>query len=214
MELRRALELHTEYNGVPGIVKCNGDYICLNDLNSYFPSKRIDHWLESSQVKELVECVEKNIIPGKPGIQTRRGKGGGTYAHHLIAMDFAAWLSVEFKLKIYMEYTNGTQHKQDWTIKRILAADNYKLMCRAIEDRHDPVQVYHFSNEALMLNEIVFGTREGDVRENATEQQLDDISWLESRNGAYIELGMDYQTRKKTLIEMYAKKNTKLIESK
>lgn len=211
MELRRALELRTEYNGVSGMIKCSDDYICLNDLNAYFPNKRLRDWLANAQTKELIEKVEQFIIAGKSAIIAKKGKGGGTYAHHLIALDFATWLSVEFKLKIYMEYTAGTQHKQDWTMKRILAADNYKLMCRAIEDKHDPVQVYHFSNEALMLNEIVFGVRDGNVRDTATEQQLDDISWLESRNGAYIELGMDYKTRKRTLTEMYAKKTTKLL---
>lgn len=210
MELKRALELHTEYNGITGLVKCDGEYICLNDLNEYFPNKRIQHWMENAQTKELIEQVEKTLITGKPAIISRRGKGGGTYAHNIIAMDFAMWLSVEFRLKVYVEYMNGTQHKENWNIQRIMAANNYRLMTRSITDAHEKPMPYHYSNEALMLNEIVFGVREGNVRETATEKQLDDIAWLEGRNGAYIDLEMDYQTRKERLAEMYAKRQKEI----
>ena len=212
MELKRALELHTEYNGITGLVKCDGDYICLNDLNEYFPNKRIDVWLKTAQTKELIEAVEKSIIPLKSGIITRRGKGGGTYAHNIIAMDFAMWLSVEFRLKVYVEYMNGTQRKENWNIQRIMAANNYRLMTRSITDAHEKPMPYHYSNEALMLNEIVFGVRDGNVRDTATEKQLDDIAWLESRNGAYIDLGMEYQERKERLTDMYKRRETKGIE--
>jgi len=211
MELKRALELHTEYNGVAGTVKCDGDYICLNDLNEYFPNKRIDVWLKTDQTKELIQTVEKLIIPPKGGIITRRGKGGGTYAHNIIAMDFAMWLSVEFKIKVYVEYMNGTQHKENWNIQRIMAANNYKILSRAISESHETPKPYHFSNEALMLNEIAFGFREGNVRENATEEQLNGIAWLESHNAAYIDLGLDYQTRKERLSVLFGKRNTKGI---
>ena len=214
MELKRALELRTEYNGIAGMVKCDGDYICLNDLLSYFPGKRIDHWMENSQTKDLIQAIEKTIIPGKAGIITRRGKGGGTYAHNLIAMDFAMWLLVEFRLKVYLEYTNGTQIKENWNIQRIMAANNYRLMTRAIEHAHEEPKPYHYTNEALMLNEIAFGVREGNVRETATEQQLDDIAWLEGRNGAYIDLGMTYQERKKRLAEMFANYKKEITEVK
>jgi len=210
MELKRALELHTEYNGIAGSVKCDGDYICLNDLNEYFPNKRIDHWLETTQTRELIAAIEKTIIPGKAGIIAKRGKGGGTYAHNLIAMDFAMWLSVEFRVKVYIEYTNGTQCKQDWNIQRIMAANNYKMMTRSIAEAHETPMPYHFSNEALMLNEIVFNVRDGHVRDTATEEQLNTIAWLEGRNGAYIDLGMSYADRKIKLIEMLAKRNPTL----
>jgi len=211
MELKRALEIRTEYNGIAGSVKCEGDYICLNDLQAYYPNKRIDHWLESAQTKELIAAIEKTLIPGKPGITSRRGYKGGTYAHHLIALDFAAWLSVEFKLKIYLAYIDGTQHKQDWNIKRILAANNYRLMCDAIKGDHEPAKPYHFSNEALMLNEIVFHSREATARDGASEELLDDIAELEADNSTMIKLGMDYQARKAKLTELYAKKAVKAI---
>lgn len=212
MELKRALELHTEYNGITGLVKCDGDYICLNDLNEYFPNKRIQHWMDNAQTKELIEQVEKTIITGKSAIISRRGKGGGTYAHNIIAMDFAMWLSVEFRLKVYVEYMSGTQHKENWNIQRIMAANNYRLMARSITDAHEKPMPYHYSNEALMLNEIVFGVRDGNVRDTATEKQLDDIAWLEGRNGAYIDLGMTYQERKERLVVMFERRLKEIVK--
>jgi hypothetical protein len=213
VELKRALELRTEYAGISGVVKCDGDFICLNDLNDYFPNKRIDIWAKTGPTHELISAVEKEYqLPPGGGIIAKRGRNGGTFAHHLIALDFAAWLSVEFKIKVYQEYINGTQRKQDWNLKRILAANGYKVLCDAVTEAHDPAMGYHFSNEALMINEIVFGVREGTARDNATEEQLDAVTMLEGDNSTMIKLGMDYQTRKTNLAEMYSKRATKKIE--
>jgi hypothetical protein len=143
----------------------------------------------------------------------KRGKGGGTYAHHIIAFDFAMWLSVEFRLTVYIEYTNGKQHKQNWDIKRILAANNFKIMTDAIQEAYNVPKAYHFSNEALMINEIVFGSREKENRDTATEEQLNDIASLEGDNATLIKLGMSYQERKIKLTEFYNSYKQKLIVS-
>jgi hypothetical protein len=204
MELKRALELKMEYEGQSGIIRVDKqDYICLNELNSFFPTKRLDHWLVNTTAKEFISIVEKNIIPGKSGIIARKGKGGGTWAHHLIAFEFAMWLSPEFKLKVYCDYIDGKQHKQDWNIKRILASNNYKMMTDAITNAHQEPKHYHYSNEALMINEIVFGVRESSSRNNATEYQLDIIASFEQHNATLILLGWSYQQRKEKLTEMF-----------
>jgi hypothetical protein len=212
MELKKALELQVEHYGRDGTIRVDENgYMCLNDLAEYYPHKRIQHWMENSSTKELIQKVSDILINPfsgelKPSVIARRGKyKSGTYAHELVAMDFAAWLSVELKLKIYQAYIDGTQHKKDWNIKRILAADNYKMMCDAIKNDHEAPKPYHFSNETLMLNEIVFGVRDGYIRENATEKQLEDISWAEKTNGVMIQMGIDYQSRKAKLAEMFEK---------
>jgi hypothetical protein len=207
MDLKKALELKTEFYGSNGVVRVDKDeYICINDLQSFFPEKRIDVWLRSDKTKEFIDIVEKNIIPLKGGIITKRGKGGGTYAHHLIAFDFAMWLSPEFKLKVYTEYINGTQHKKDWNIKRIHAAFNYKIMTESIKNDHDKPMHFHFSNEALMINEIVFGVREGNIRDTASEEKLDQIACLEGANSTLIDIGLEYAERKEKLKEIFTKK--------
>ena len=49
------------------------------------------------------------------GIVSKSGKGGGTFAHSNIAMEFASWISVEFKLYIIQDY------------KRLKSDENSKL---------------------------------------------------------------------------------------
>jgi hypothetical protein len=200
MDFTKALALRVEYSGVEGSVRCFDDYVCLNDLAAYYPNKRLDNWLANNETKALIQAVEAEfIIPGKGGIITKRGKGGGTYAHHLIALDFAAWLSAEYRLRVYKAYVEGTQHKKDWTLSRELAARNYKLLCQAVKGAHIEPKAYHYSNEALMINEIVFGVREGKVRDTASEAKLDEVAQAEQHNATMIMLGMGYEDRKNNL---------------
>jgi len=211
MELSRALELYTEYAGEAGIVKVDKNgYICLNDMERFFPSKRIDNWLANQQTKDLITVVERTcIIPNFLGIIAKRGKGGGTYAHELIAMDFAMWLSPEFRVKVYYEYMNGTQRKENWNIKRIMAANNYKIMGDAIQNKiahAEHSSGFEYSNEARMLNTIVFGKPDKEQRDTATEAQLDAIAYLEGYNAAYIDAGMEYKERKDLLARIYTEK--------
>lgn len=210
MELKRALAIRTEMAGHEGLIRVDAEnYICLNEMNAFFPDRRLDVWMKTGPTQEFISIVERQLkLPPGSGIISRRGRNGGTWAHHLIAFEFAMWLSPEFKLKVYQEYTQGTQRKQDWNIKRILAANHYKVMTEAVKNAHDPAKHYHYSNEALMINEIIFGVRDGDIRDTATEEQLDRVSDLEMHNSTLIKIGMDYATRKKTLEKIAGENNT------
>ena len=229
MKLDEALTLRMSFNDLCGEIRVDENgYICLNDLAQYFPHRRIDKWRKSDQTNDFILVVDKFLNGGdsrhlydplngsstnttKRGelksIISKRGKyNGGTYAHELVAMEFCAWLSPEFKLKVYLEYVGGRQQKKDWNVKRILAAYNYKIMSKSVEDAHDPAKFYHYSNEAKMLNKIVFGKHEKEIRETATEGQLDDIAWLESKNSAFIDIEMNYQDRKDKLSELFSRR--------
>ena len=207
MQLKKACDLQVEHYGLDGKIRVDENgYIRLNDLNKYFPNKFIDDWKILKSTKELVEAVSIFLTPEesrelKPIISKTGRHHSGTYAHELVAMDFAAWLSVEFKLKVYQSYLSGTQTKKDWNFKRELSASNFKMMCDAIEGAHEEPKPYHYSNEALMINEIIFGVREGKLRDTADELTLDKISALEGHNATFIMLGMDYQSRKIKLKE-------------
>ena len=218
MELREALILRMSFNDVCGEIRVDENgYICLNDLAVYYPHRRIDVWKKTDQTKEFIETVNKFLNTTKKcdlkSIISKRGKyNGGTYAHELVAMDFCTWLSPEFKLKVYLEYMEGRQNKKGWNIKRILAAYNYKIMSKAVEEDHDPVKEYHYGNEAKMINVIIFGMHQKGMRDIATIEQLDSIAELEGYNAAYIKAGMSYQDRKELLTKLYIPK-TKQIES-
>ncbi len=72
-------------------------------------------------------------------------------------------------------------------------------MSQAIEKDHEDPKFYHYSNEAKMLNKIVFGKSEKGIREMASEKQLDLIAKIEGHNATLIGIGMNYQERKEKL---------------
>jgi hypothetical protein len=218
MKISKALELYVQYHGDSRAIKIDENgYMCLNDLNAFFPNKRVQPWLDNARTKEYIAVVERNLIDRnsgelESGIVARKGRHkSGTYAHKWIAMKFAMWLDAEFELMVIQGYESGTQRKQDWNIIRILAANNYKIMAEPVKNAHDDPRPYHFSNEALMLNELCFGVREPIDRNSITERQLEDMSWLESHNTAYIDLGMDYQARRARLTELFGVRQKKLL---
>ncbi len=61
MKLKKALELRMEYGFVDESVRVDKNgYICINDLQRYFPKKRIDVWLKSQSTKELISCLDED----------------------------------------------------------------------------------------------------------------------------------------------------------
>jgi hypothetical protein len=226
MKLSKAVSLQVEYGTILNSIRVDKDgYMCLNDMVTYFPGTDIHEWHRLPSTKKFIDVLEKfeNDKPGKSRIikfeciRTKRGKGGGTWAHKDLAFEFAMWLSPEFKLHVIRSYQEGTQHKQDWNVKRIMAAANFRLMTDSIkeslESKGKEPKFYHYCNEALMLNEIVFGVRQGDVRDTATEVQLEAISMLEMHNATFLSIGWEYENRKETLKDIYNTKIVKKLES-
>lgn len=208
----------THYNH-PGIIRVDkNDYFCLNDLNSFYPNRRIDFWLKSQATKEFVALVERDIIPPNGGIINRaiiakRGKGGGTYAHKLVAMEFCMWLSPEFKLEVIKAYESGRTQKQNWNFKRILAAESVKIQSEAVKDHLVPLhkpehEHFQYSNNVRMVYTIVgLDMSMDNPLDSATDEQLEQIGYLERKNAFYLEEGVtNHQERKELLKESYQKK--------
>jgi hypothetical protein len=214
MKLKQAVELQIVHYGSLGNVRVDkNDYFCLNDLQSFYPNRRIDFWLKSQGTQEFVALVERDIIPPNGGIKTpaivaKRGKGGGTYAQELVAMEFCMWLSPEFKLEVIKAYRNQREIKENWNFKRILAAESVKIQSEAVKEHivplHRPENAHwQYTNNVKMINSIV-GV---ESVEAANELQLDQIGYLERKNAFYIEEGMTEQKdRAVKLKEAYQKK--------
>jgi len=207
MELGKALTVRLSFNDLSGEIRVDeNDYICLNDLVKYFPNRKIAEWKKLKYTRELMAVLDQDLNKGNSpylkSLIARRGKYlGGTYAHKDIALYFATWLSPEFHLKVLRAYRTGSQNKKNWDIKRILAANNYKLMSQSVQNQHPnhTDRPHHYSNEAVMLNKIVFGRHETMIRDNATEEELDELTRLEGMNSAYIDIGMPFSERRKVL---------------
>jgi len=155
---------------------------------------------------------------GAIGFVSKAGRyGGGTYAHKDIAFEFGSWLSPEFKLYLIKEFQrlkdeeNG-RLKLGWNLQRELAKINYKIHTDAIKETLIPEAVgkkqssITYADEADMLNVALFGKtakewrdknpdKEGNIRDNATLEQLVVLSNLESINSVLIRQGLSQQNR-------------------
>ena len=141
------------------------------------------------------------------GIISRAGRYGGTYAHKDIAFEFAAWISVEFKLYLIKEFQRlkEQEHKQlGWNIRRNLAKINYRIHTDAIKENLIPPELtkqqvsFVYAAEADVLNMALFGMtakqwrenqpdEKGNIRDFANVSQLVCLSNLENLNALFIQ---------------------------
>ena len=101
------------------------------------------------------------------GIISKSGNNGGTYAHSDIALEFASWLSPEFKLYLIQEFERlkkdeEIRNKREWHVNRILAKVNYLIHTNAIKNIIIPSLTneqknFIYAEEADVLNVALFG---------------------------------------------------------
>ena len=75
------------------------------------------------------------------GLQSQSGRYGGTYAHIDIALEFASWISVEFKFYLLKEFQRLKEQEAlslDWNIRRSLTKINYRIHTDAIKENIIP----------------------------------------------------------------------------
>jgi len=164
------------------------------------------------------------------GITVSAGKYGGTYAHNDIALEFANWVSVEFRLYLIKEFQRLKAEEQkalDWTAKRELAKVNYRIHTDAIKEnlivpKLTQKQIsFVYANEADMLNVALFGKtasewriknhdKKGNMRDYANVEQLLVLANLESYNAILVEQGMP-QAERIVLLNKTARKQLETL---
>lgn len=154
---------------------------------------------------------------GATGLQAKAGRYGGTYAHRDIAFEFGSWLSPEFKLYLIKEFQRLKDMEAqslsiEWSLQRILSRVNYRIHTDAIKQHIIPkvVAPRHISlvyaSEADLLNVAMFGqtaaewrvanpASTGNMRDDASLEQLVVLSNLESINAMLIQQGVGSQER-------------------
>ena len=101
------------------------------------------------------------------GMISKSGNNGGTYARSDIALEFASWLSPEFKLYVIQEFqrlkkNEAYQNKIDWHANRVLSKVNYLVHTDAIKNNIVPLITEKqkriiYAEEADLLNVALFG---------------------------------------------------------
>ncbi len=151
------------------------------------------------------------------GIISKAGRYGGTFAHKDIAFEFASWISAEFKLYIIRDYQRlkadeNSRLSLDWNLNRVLAKINYRIHTDAIKDVLIPPDItlqkqnMTYANEADLLNVALFGMTakewrqanpeaKGNIRDEASLQQLIVLSNIESINAEFIRQGLSQKER-------------------
>ena len=150
------------------------------------------------------------------GIVSKSGRYGGTFAHSDIALEFASWISPEFKLYIIQDYKRLKSNENsnlsfNWNLNREISKINYKIHTDAIKkyllaDLTKEQLSYKYANEADMLNVALFNKQakqwreenpnsKGNIRDYASLNELLVLANMESYNAVLISKGMQQQER-------------------
>lgn len=161
------------------------------------------------------------------GIISKSGRSGGTFAHSDIAFEFASWISAEFKLYIIKDYKRlksdeNSRLSLSWNLNREISKLNYRIHTDAIKENLLPPDLlpsqisFTYASEADMLNVALFGKtakqwrdvnadKKGNIRDDATINQLLVLANMESYNAILIEQGKSQSERLVILHELAVK---------
>ena len=106
-----------------------------NLYNSNFKGVEFDSLIKEAGTNAFTLSPSKWIeSTNSIGMISKQGKNGGTFAHIDIALEFAAWVSSEFKLYFIKEFKRlkleeNNKEKLDWNLQRTISKINYNTDC-------------------------------------------------------------------------------------
>ncbi|MBC8384200.1 MAG: KilA-N domain-containing protein, partial [Candidatus Cloacimonetes bacterium] len=189
---------------------------------SNFKGVEFDSFKYESGSNSFVLSPSKWIIATNAiGIISKAGRYGGTYAHQDISLEFASWISAEFKILLLKEfqrlkYDEVNRNHLEWDLSRTLSKINYHIHTDAIKEHLIPRDIttyqikFIYADEADLLNLALFGItakqwrvqnhdKKGNIRDYATIEQLIVLSNLESFNSELIKHNITPRERLKRL---------------
>ncbi len=169
------------------------------------------------------------------GIISKSGNNGGTYARSDIALEFASWLSPEFKLYVIQEFerlkkNEAYQNKIDWHANRVLAKVSYVVHTDAIKSVIVPTltekqKKFVYAEEADVLNVALFGMTakewrtlnpeiadKGNIRDYTDLLHLVILNNLENINAELIEMKIP-QSERLVRLNNIARKQMELLKN-
>jgi len=163
------------------------------------------------------------------GIVSKSGRGGGTFAHPDIAMEFGSCISAEFKLYLIQDYKRlkkdeNSRLSLSWNLNREISKINYKIHTDAIKEYFlknltKEQLSYKYTSEADMLSVVLFNNRakqwseanpelKGNMRDCASLNELLVLANMESYNAILISKGVEQAER---MIELRQLARTQLL---
>ena len=191
-----------------------GLWECLHNPN--FKPVIFDGFRKEAGLNSFVMTPKKWIeATNAIGITSKSGRYGGTYAHKDIALEFASWISIEFKLYLIIEFQRLKEEEQKalgWSAKRELAKINYHIHTDAIKRNLIPAELtlqqtsMIYASEADVLNVALFGVTakewreanpdlKGNIRDYATINELICLANMENLNAVFINEGLPQHER-------------------
>lgn len=198
--------------------------------NENFNRVQFDTYRNEAGLNRFIMTPQKWINSTNAiGIISKAGKYGGTYAHYDIAMEFASWISAEFKLYIIQDYKRLKSDENSrlslaWNLNREISKINYKIHTDAIKtyllnDLTESQLAFKYAGEADMLNVALFNKTakqwreenpnlKGNMRDYASLNELLVLANMESYNAVLIEKGL---SQKERMIELRKLARTQMI---
>ncbi|OQP65077.1 KilA-N domain-containing protein [Niastella populi] len=194
--------------------------------NSAFNSPEFGGIMMEAGLNRFTLSVKKWIVRTNAiGLIAKTGRfNSGTYAHKDIAFEFGSWLSAEFKLYLIKEFQRlkdeeNKTHQLEWNLQRTLSKINYRIHTDAIKETLIPPQLTRqqtgtiYASEADLLNMALFGKtaaewrkenpgKTGNIRDEATLEQLVVLSNLESINAVLLRQELPQSKRLEQLNEI------------
>jgi len=148
-------------------------------------NKKLDHYFDNKATQEFIDAIveDSEFLHARNSVYVKsrasRGINAGTWMHPYLFIDFSLWINPKFKLEV-IKFVYDELIKQ-----RNNAGDNYILLSSS----GVKLKGYNFKEVAIAMQYIIFGKKGKNLRQTATQQQLKELSQLQTKLSFAIDMG-------------------------
>ena len=166
-------------------------------------SKEVTKFFELNNTKEFIKALllEEKLNTQDCAYLKTRGKRGGTWMHPILFIKFAMWLNPRFEVQVIkFVYDQLIEHRHK-------AGDNYISLTASAATLTN----VSYPQIAKGLNWIVFNKHEKNIRNTATEKQMNDLHLLEEKLAFAIDMGYikSFEQLMSEMRKLYDQRNRK-----
>ena len=211
---------------------------CLNDLHKAAVAdgankrtKEPGKFMATESFAEMVaELTTQN--PGSLPVVTIEGRNGGTYVARELIYAYAMWVNARFHLHVIRTFDSVVTGQLE-AVEARHSRERARLEAPALTDaiKHGrlaagkEIKHYHFSNEFDLINRIALGMPSKAyraahcigpteaIRDHLTPCEIRCIEHLQRVNASLIDVGMDYESRKEKLSQIYIQRHSRALLS-